>query len=662
MKQLSLVGAIIHNFRSFHQECVKLSTSYGLKLFSGQNLVEPRLGANGVGKTSFWDAIFWCLYGTSLKGLKTASLVQWHQKTAEVLVELSINNELHTVYRSGPPARIEIDDKAATQTEVNLLLGLTADQFMHAIVFGQGIPLFPDLPIPERGALLDSVLNLDIWQRASEAATKKVSDLEKQISEKKIALSRLEGQLSQLPTEETLQIAIDLWESDRKKEATAIRESILKWDKDREKNLASLQKQADEWKQKKLEELERQAGEIDKLERELATTEDLIKEISVIETSQLERDLKNEETLLGSLQKQYTELQTELRITTKPREFWLQNNTCPSCRQSITEDTKQEHLAEIETKEQELTNSLTDVSDTIENVKKFVEEKKQALTTLQHLKVENNVREGTYRTSIKRISAEISRIELLSEAGVKELQSNSPYTEQITRLQNEANPHALRIQLLLKQENPHVLALASNKQVRDTLEGSKVIISNEIKQVESTSLAASYWKNGFKRIRLYFIQQILGALEIEIQSAISALGLDGWKVKLATETETKSGTTKLGVQIHIISPISEGSWEVWSGGETQRLRLAIAMGLGSLIQRAAGSWFSFETWDEPSAWLSSEGIEDLLQALQYRAESQKKSIWLVDHRALQFSGFKEIWVVSKETSGSSIYLLEGVMD
>lgn len=658
MKQLSLTGVMIRNFRSFREEYVQLSTCDGLKLFSGQNQIEPRLGANGVGKTSFWDAVFWCFYGTSLKGLRTASLIQWHRKTAEVLVELDINGKPHTIYRAGPPARIEIDEKPATQLEVDKLIGLSGDQFTHSIVFGQGVPLFPDLPIPERGALLDSVLNLDIWQKASEAATKKVAQLDKQLNDKKLALSRIEGQLEQLPTEDILQIAIDLWNSDRAKEVKAVQESIDKWNYEHEVALTTLKKQSEDWVNAKVKDLENQASEIDLLEREIATTEDLIKLLTVIDTAQLERDLKADETLLRNQQRTHTELETKLKLLTKPLDFWLKNNNCPECKQPITDETKQQHLVEIEAKQQELTNSLTEVTDTMESVKGAIEEKKVALTTLQHLKVENNVREGQYRGIIKRAHAEIKRIEALTESSLKELESHGPYAKQIERVEKETNPHAIRLELLLKQENPHVLALASNKQVRDSLEQHKIALTDAVNQIEATSLAATYWKNGFKRIRLYFIHQILGALEIEIQSAISALGLEGWRVKLATETETKSGTTKLGVQIHIKSPISEGSWEVWSGGETQRLRLAIAMGLGSLIQRAAGSWFSFETWDEPSAWLSSEGIEDLLQALQYRAESQRKSIWLVDHRALQFAGFKEIWLVSKEAEGSSIQLLE----
>jgi DNA repair exonuclease SbcCD ATPase subunit len=52
------------NFRSFAGDhSYELPTKAGLYNLTGQNLVNPRLGANGTGKSTFLEAIFWCLYG-----------------------------------------------------------------------------------------------------------------------------------------------------------------------------------------------------------------------------------------------------------------------------------------------------------------------------------------------------------------------------------------------------------------------------------------------------------------------------------------------------------------------------------------------------------------------------------------------------------------------
>ena len=76
------------------------------------------------------------------------------------------------------------------------------------------------------------------------------------------------------------------------------------------------------------------------------------------------------------------------------------------------------------------------------------------------------------------------------------------------------------------------------------------------------------------------------------------------------------------------------------------------MGLASLIQRWSGVRWNFEVWDEPTAWLSARGVENLLDSLAYRAEAQGKSILLADHRSLAHSGFVESYMVTKDAQGS----------
>ena len=78
-----------------------------------------------------------------------------------------------------------------------------------------------------------------------------------------------------------------------------------------------------------------------------------------------------------------------------------------------------------------------------------------------------------------------------------------------------------------------------------------------------------------------------------------------------------------------------------------------------MIQRMSGVRYTFENWDEPSAWLSQEGIEDLLESLRERAVVAKKAIWIVDHRALGSGGFSQVWQAVKTDSGSSLRLVAG---
>lgn len=661
MKNISILEITIKDFKSFSNEDISFPDTIGLKLLSGDNKVERRLGANGAGKSSLWEAVCFALYGVGVKGAKLSSLLAWGKTTTKVEIYIKIGEDVHEIIRTGPPMKIYLDTKVVTQEKIDELIGLTKERFLHSVLFGQGVPLFPDLSIPERGILLDSVLNLDIWETAADQASKKVNSLEKDLATKKTEISFVEGKLSGLQTEEYVQAQIEYWEVTHQEEIDKATKDVDTWQVSHQSRLDETEKQRVAWREQQIKLVEDETNNLEALERFMEKTGDLIKELSQdppIDTSELEKTIKDAEKDLSKYTKKQTEFETEKKLASKPKEFWEANNSCPTCYQPITPDEKEKHLCKIKDSVAEIELNLSCLAPNIKKIENDLDMYRKNLAFLHSAISLRSEQIRTYERDQKRLNVEINSSERLANKLLESVNNGSnPYIKQLERAEIEINPYIGLLEKLQKKTNPNIDLLGSLKKERQTLEKKKKTSLEESKQVESSILAAEYWKHGFKRIRLYFVQQVLAALQIEIQSAISALGLEGWKVNLATESETKSGTTKLGVQLHIKSPVSEGPWESWSGGEAQRLRLSIAMGLSSLIQRSAGSWFNLEIYDEPTASLSGQGVEDLLEALRYRAESQKKAIWLTDHSALTYSGFKEIWLVTKEAKGSKVYLL-----
>jgi DNA repair exonuclease SbcCD ATPase subunit len=202
--------------------------------------------------------------------------------------------------------------------------------------------------------------------------------------------------------------------------------------------------------------------------------------------------------------------------------------------------------------------------------------------------------------------------------------------------------------------NPHTAQRESVRAQRSALQREIGVQRLKLGGTKEQLASLDYWRQGFKRVRLFQTKQSLDLLRLEVANAAQSLGLLGWTIDFVTEVETKSGSMKQGVQIVVTSPQASGSWEVWSGGEGQRIRLAVAIGLASLIQRMAGVFYTFEIWDEPSAWLSPEGINDLLDCLAQRAQITGKTVWVVDHRALDVGMFSQVWQVTKTNTGSSV--------
>jgi len=689
MKIIRLIKVVIHNFRSFTDEVITFPITDGLRLITGINKVDTRLGANGNGKTSMWDAVCWCITGSSIRGTRTSGVISWGANSTEVDTVWSVDGIQVILRRYGPPTKVELNGEIVTQDKIDALFGLSRSRFLHSIIFGQGMQLFPDLSIPERGALLDEVLTLNIWQKAVDAAGLKTTTFEKSLAKMKSDLSYTNGQLAGLPSEETILEEISKWENEKQSQLTSLQASVKWWEGEREnqikqvmlesaswatrqnEKIESLKELREKWKEETISKAEDKLREIEKLEGDLAPIlfelENFIDQPFGSATELLKHQVREMEKEKANQTQIMHKAEYDIENCATAEELWTKD-VCPLCAQKIESNKKQHEMqciaklkAEHTLKRDEARLAVEQLTSRIADFNKQIQENTVAT-------VRSHEKKKTLERDVDRLQQQISAAEREAHTLVKQ-HENDPYSNQITQIEKETNPHNSQLRQLQQKINPYVQQITQIQSSvnpfvgkldqlvkdRNDLVNKRVAQENEYNKTEAQMLAAEYWKHGFKRIRLYFVQQVLAMLQIEVQSAVSALGLDGWRIQFATESETKSGTVHLGVQIHVFSPTSEGEWSAWSGGEAQRLRLAIAMGLASLIHRAAGCFYTCEIWDEPSNWLDAKGIEDLLQSLQYRAEALKKQIYIVDHRALMFSGFQEVWTVIKEKTGSKVY-------
>ena len=109
----------LENFRSYrglHKFAVPVDP--GLYLITGKNEVEPRLGTNGVGKSTLLDAVFWCLYGRTTRGLKAGDVIAWGQTQCSVTVYLTVGDKAIKITRTQSPNSLTLDDTAVTQETI----------------------------------------------------------------------------------------------------------------------------------------------------------------------------------------------------------------------------------------------------------------------------------------------------------------------------------------------------------------------------------------------------------------------------------------------------------------------------------------------------------------------------------------------------------------
>jgi DNA repair exonuclease SbcCD ATPase subunit len=586
MKHISLQSVDMMHFKSFASAHVGLRRGPGLRMVFGENRREPRLGANGAGKSTIWDAVCYCLSGRSVRGKRASELVTTGRKATSVETAWMIDGEARTVKRTGPPERMFVDGEPCGQGYIDELMGLSRDRFLASVLFGQAQPLFVDLSVPERGDILDEVLGLGFWIRAADLATSRwnATGIEMQRLQREVA--RLDGALAELPREADLVQAIDDFDARRAEEVDELRAQRYTLDQE-------------------YRGLRRSAGavgvstdrrdEVDRLRDELS--ERVTREASEV-------------AVLGS----------EVARLSRDFDFFNETGECPTCGQEIDERFAEAHLDDLRREHDEKVVLLAAARDRLDSTR----EQTDALVAEMRA-----LADGT---------RERHRLDLAVVAKRGE----------ISTLDN-------RILLLLDQANPHVDQLRSVEARRVELDGLLAA-----KRAEESVLSAridrlDFWRQGFRRVRVFCLTRVLAELEVATMTEARSLGLIGWNIGFTGETETKSGTVRLGVQAIVRSPEAKRDFDSFSPGEGQRVRCASALGLASLIQRYSGVSYDFEVWDEPSAWLSAEGIDDLFESLRERAHGRGKSIWVVDPRAgLSHGGFDEVWNVIKTDEGSRI--------
>jgi DNA repair exonuclease SbcCD ATPase subunit len=752
MREIRLLKTTIRNFRAFQDETVEFPQSAGLRFLSGDNKKEPDLGSNGAGKSTLWESILWGLYGITSKGETISQLVSWEAEDLAVEITLSISGSVYAIKREGPPERVYLNGTKVDQRRIDELLGMGKVPFRHAVIFSQKLKLFPDLSIPERGALLEETLGLSQWAAYSKQATMTLSERDKERQNRALILTRVKGRLEGMPLEEDLLKQQSDWEGTRSFAVSNFINKRMEWDNNRVDSMASVAAQIEEWEAQR-------SGAVTSLEGQEASWEndrELRKNTEIASSAAFEasrglflKELEDkkrlwEEQTMAEIEGVATELSAaegvrdalQCQLATKNYNAEIADfsakktaaekelsalaakkgnlayrlnlldidkgslsgpSLCKTCGQPIDDTQAKKALLDVLAQITENTPILADLETKHSEVETSVAGLRETLTVIRGKQQSEDSRVAGVNREMATVNREITRLTTQGARLYAQLENNeSPQSASITMKKAEINPHAASIINIEKETNPYPQMITAKKAeicphwteydrldteinpfiTRIDEEKMKVnpfdsilsdwrvkrdallaeIGDNEslLSQVEKEITSIEFWKDGFKRIRLYLMNKVLRALEIEVNSALSTLGMRDWHVSLPSETETKSGTVKFGVQIIVKSPKKEAAWEAWSGGEEQRLRIGLSLGLASLIQRASGSWWNLEVFDEPSIYLSEQGVAALLETLDYRATAQNKPIWIVDHTALTHVAFKEAWTVVKGPDGSKI--------
>jgi DNA repair exonuclease SbcCD ATPase subunit len=594
----------LSHFRSF-KEKQTFNISYyapGLYYVTGQNTIEPSLGANASGKSSLFEALTWCLFGKISTNLKAGNVASWGIGKSSSFVVCDF--EEGQVARQWNPNKLNWNGSVIEQLNLEKLLNINFDSFLYSVFISQFSAKFFDLAPADKMAVFSSIMEdvVEKWAILSDRAKKRVNDTSALLTMRERELSHVQGALEGL-------------------RGINYKEQIEKFETDREKAIHGIKE------------------EITALEDEIVYLQEKIKNIKIkLEVD--ERAYKIVTEAKNDLSNQISGQEKTYAITQADYDSLVLHET------NLLDLIKKGEKVECPTCLQPVDPKL--IADTIalnigrkDKLRALELDTERALTVLKkELNSILNNEEELYNV-IRDAKRDLLRIP-------KDIESKEGFIDELSN----------KLERKSKEANPYLSLEKSNNKKIKVYSRYKDYLQKEINLLQEDYEIFSFWTKGFKDIRLIAIENALKGFEVNINNELQKLGMPDWSVELSIEAETKSGSLKSGFTIIVKSPYHKEPvpFESFSGGEGQRLRLAGTLGLIDFIHSSRGSDWDIEIYDEPSQFLSEEGIKDLVETLYYRAATLNKRIFFIDQRNMKtFGEFKGIIKVVKEKGGSFIY-------
>ena len=181
----------IENFQSIRY--VNLEFAQGIYYLTGKNEDDDLSESNGSGKSSIFDAILWCLYGVSSKGLPADSYVNRYSKGGCIVqLSLSVNNETYIITRTRLHSQYGNSLTIFSQTlqqfiggrtiklqqdVINNLIKLDYTLFSSIVIFTQGLAnKFTSLSNANQKSLFESFRDYSFWDNLYEKVNAKLKE------------------------------------------------------------------------------------------------------------------------------------------------------------------------------------------------------------------------------------------------------------------------------------------------------------------------------------------------------------------------------------------------------------------------------------------------------------------------------------------------------
>lgn len=646
---MKITDVEIENVLAIGEAKLSLDT-LGLAHIAGINNDETSADSNGSGKSSLPDAISWCLWGTTARGLSGDDIVNTPAgKGAKVHVTIDDDGDLWRVerYRKYPKLKnglflFQFDQASGewvdrtkgttplTQKAVERLLGCSEEVFNAAVYSGQeNMPDIPRMTDRQLKLLVEQAAGVDVLAHAYDIARERYRRTAETRAQAQVAHDRaterhndaiasVQRLSDQSATWETTQVTkIAQLKGDTTKAVKAFNEAKAELDPAGEaqvvKDIATAQ------------------GKIAAVQGEVQRERQLAADVTQAQTalSAIQRRLTGEETTVAAAERSVTAAEAAVERTKNGV-----GQPCDDCGRPL----EQEHLADA------IANAELKASAQRADRDKCVAARdatKGKVAAFERAVTAAEADLTNHRATMTDVSAEGARLKNLQ----RELQIIQASKNEVERLRVAAQNVGQRWKAEAAAENPFKPMIeTADKEVIDraaAVEKTKadVIAAAEL-EAYAQAVVEVFAPAGVRAHRLDEATPYLNERTAHYLGSLADGAIDAFWTTLS---EKKNGDLTEKFSVTVEKAGTAPSFNALSGGEKRKVRLACALALQDLVATRATK--NIELWlgDEIDDALDPAGLERLMGVLEEKAR-ERGTVLVISHNDIAAYARKTIQV------------------
>lgn len=617
----------------------------GLVLIQGENKDDSSQDSNGSGKSSFADAILWCLFGSTARGESGDKVVNRSaKKNCCVQITVSDGEDRYEITRHRKHSKeknkltvFKLDNESVdltkgtdklTQPIVNKIIGCSEEVFTAAIYAGQeAMPDLPGMTDKQLKTLIEEAAGIDRLQSAHSEALLRIRSIKTDISIKQTEIAG--GENSVNDSKQSLAELKDKQKTHKEKSELRIKEindllsgldeKIVK----AERNCVIAAEKTAEFK-KALASIQNQ---IDSLSEEKIKHKELIKLSNKAQSefmnSQANFDA-NEKRDLANLKSKYESIEDSV------------GRPCESCGKPVTAE---------------------EIDSVRENIRELI------------VNAKHNFLQARDTLSQKSMAAEKAKSELeLFESNMTDVSSEIKKSEEIRlKIEKLSEYENIKDKLIVERTNLNSelnQIKSSENPFNDLLVSAKEKLKERISNLESTKNELTDLMDKLKvgeltekvfspaGVRAHILDTVTPFLNQRTSEYLSVLTDENISATWSTLSQTATGDVREKFVIDVVSKVGAANFKSLSGGEKRKVRLACSMALQDLVSSRASKPIELYIADEIDHALDEAGLERLMGILDEKAKTKGTAL-VISHNSLS-DWIRQSVTVVKENGYSAL--------